>query len=668
MSKIIGIDLGTTNSAVAVMEAGQPKIIENAEGVRTTPSIVAISKTGDRLVGLLAKRQAVTNPKNTIFGIKRFIGHTFSDPAVQKDKSTVPYEVKEGASGGVLVKMGDPSTGSISSPQPSSLDKARDKSGQAGQAKDYRPEEVSAMILQKLKTDAEAKLGEKVTEAIITVPAYFNDSQRQATKDAGQIAGLDVKRIINEPTAAALAYGFNKKNNEKIAVFDFGGGTFDISILEVGDDIVEVKSTDGDSHLGGKDIDQKILNYIAEEFKKESGIDVRKDALALQRLDEAAEKAKIELSTVTETEINIPYITSDASGPRHLLLKLSRAKLEELSGEFVDRAMEITKRAMEASPFKVDVIDEVILVGGQTRMPAIAEAVKKFFGKEPNKSINPDEVVALGAAIQGGILSGDVKDVLLLDVIPLSLGIETMGGVATKLIEKNTTIPSAKSQVFSTAADNQTSVEIHIIQGERSMASDNKSLGRFILDGIPPASRGMPQVEVTFDVDANGILNVRAKDKTTNKEQSIRIEASSGLSKEEINKMQKDAEANAADDQKKKEMVDAKNLAEQLIYTAEKSLKDTPSVPDDIKTSVNGKIEALKKETNPPAGGSAPSLESIKSATEALSTELQKIGEYMSKNPPNPSPAGSEPTTPEGDVRDAEVKEEKPKDDSEPKS
>lgn len=627
MSKIIGIDLGTTFSAVAVMEAGAPKILENSEGARTTPSIVAVSKNGERLVGLLAKRQAVTNPKNTVFGIKRFIGHTFADPAVQKDKATVPYEIKEAPNGGVLVKMGDPSTSS-------------------GQAKDYRPEEISAQILGKLKADAEARLGEKVTEAIITVPAYFNDSQRQATKDAGAIAGLDIKRIINEPTAAALAYGLNKKKNEKIAVFDFGGGTFDISILEVGDDVVEVKSTDGDSHLGGKDIDQKVLNWIAEEYKKESGIDVRSDALALQRLDEAAEKAKIELSTATETEINIPFITSDSSGPRHLLLKISRAKLEELAGEFVERAMTITKRAMEASPFKVGDINEVLLVGGQTRMPAIADAVKSFFGKEPNKSINPDEVVALGAAIQGGILRGDVKDVLLLDVIPLSLGIETMGGVATKLIEKNTTIPTAKSQVFSTAADNQTSVEIHIVQGERAMASDNKSLGRFILDGIPPAPRGVPQVEVTFDVDANGILNVRAKDKASNKEQSIRIEASSGLSKADIDKMQKDAEANAAEDQKKKELIDAKNLAEQMIYTAEKALKDAPTVPEDIKKSVMEKVEALKS-----AVGSGASLDVLKSSTEALSTEMQKIGEYMSKNPP----AGEAPKQ-DGDIKDAETK------------
>jgi len=623
MAKIIGIDLGTTNSAVAVMEVGAPKILENAEGARTTPSIVALSKTGERLVGLLAKRQAVTNPKNTVFGIKRFIGHTFSDPGVQKDKATVPYEVLQSPTGGVLVKMGD---------------------------KDLRPEEISAQILQKLKTDAEAKLGEKITEAVITVPAYFNDAQRQATKDAGQIAGLDVKRIINEPTAAALAYGFDKKKNEKLAVFDFGGGTFDVSILEVGDSVVEVKSTDGDSHLGGKDIDQKIIAWIADEYKKESGIDVRTDALALQRLDEAAEKAKIELSTAAETEINIPFITSDASGPKHLLLKMSRSRLEELCAEFIERAMSITKRAVEASPFKVGDINEVILVGGQTRMPKIVESVKAYFGKEPNKSINPDEVVALGAAVQGGILTGDVKDVLLLDVIPLSFGIETMGGVATKVIEKNTTIPAARSQVFSTAADNQTSVEIHVVQGERAMASDNKSLGKFILDGIPPAPRGVPQVEVTFDIDANGILSVKAKDKTSGKEQSIRIEASSGLSKADIEKMQKDAEANAADDQKKKDLVDAKNMAEQLVYTSEKSLKDAPTIPEDLKTSITAKIDVLKKERE------SGTVESIKSATDALSSELSKIGEFLSKQQADNTQKPPENPTDNPDIKDAEVK------------
>ena len=628
MAKIIGIDLGTTFSAVAVMEAGSPKIMENSEGARTTPSIVAVSKTGERLVGLLAKRQAVTNPKNTVFGIKRFIGHTFAEPSTQKDKAVVPYEVKEGPQGGVMVKMND---------------------------KDYRPEEISAMILQKIKADVEARLGEKVTEAVITVPAYFNDAQRQATKDAGQIAGLDVKRIINEPTAAALAYGLNKKKNEKIAVFDFGGGTFDISILEVGDDVVEVKSTDGDSHLGGKDIDQKILNWIADEYKKESGIDVRGDALALQRLDEAAEKAKIELSSAIDTEINIPFITSDASGPKHLLLKMNRAKLEELAQEFVDRAMTITKRAVESSPFKVGEINEVLLVGGQTRMPKIAESVKNFFGKEPNKSINPDEVVALGAAVQGGIIAGDVKDILLLDVIPLSFGIETMGGVATKLIEKNTTIPAAKSQVFSTAADNQQSVEIHIVQGERAMASDNKSIGRFVLDGIPPSPRGLPQIEVTFDIDANGILQVKAKDKSTGKEQSIRIEASSGLSKEEIEKMQKDAEMNAAEDEKKKSLVDAKNLSEQLIYTAEKSLKDAPTLPEDIKAGVNAKIEDLKKVKD------GADLGAIKSASEALSTEMQKIGEYLNKNQATPNAEEAKPTENTGnpDIKDADTSEAK---------
>lgn len=625
MAKIIGIDLGTTNSAVAVMEVGEPKILENAEGARTTPSIVAISKTNERLVGLLAKRQAVTNPKNTVYGIKRFIGHSFDEVGVQQDMKTVGYEVSKTDNGGVKVKIGD---------------------------KQYTPEEVSAMILTKIKNDVEAKLGEKITEAIITVPAYFNDSQRQATKDAGKIAGLDVKRIINEPTAAALAYGFNKKKDEKIAVFDFGGGTFDVSILEVGDEVVEVKATDGDHRLGGRDIDYKVLNWIADEFKKDSGIDVRGDALAMQRLDEAAEKAKIELSTATDTEINIPFLTSDSSGPKHLVMKLTRAKLEELAGEFIERAMQITKRALEASPFKVGEINEVVLVGGQTRMPKIQQLVKEFFGREPNKSINPDEVVALGAAIQGGIIAGDVKDILLLDVIPLSLGIETMGNVATKLIEKNTTIPTSRSQVFSTAADNQTSVEIHIVQGERAMARDNKSLGRFILDGIPPAPRGMPQVEVSFDVDANGILNVKAKDKASNKEQSIRIEASSGLSKDDIEKMKKDAEAHEEEDKKKKEEVETRNLAEQMIYTAEKAVADNKDkVPAELIAGVEEKIKAAKTAKD------GADIEAVKKAAEELSAELSKIGEAVQKAASEKAPeqpqAGNEP---EGNVRDAETK------------
>lgn len=547
MAKILGIDLGTTNSAMAIIEASEPKIIENSEGARTTPSIVAISKNNERLVGQTAKRQSVTNPQNTVFGIKRLIGHSFDDSSVEKDMKTVPYQIKKTENGGVTVAM----SGS-----------------------DYRPEEISAMILSKLKADAEARTGEIITEAIITVPAYFNDAQRQATKDAGKIAGLDVKRIINEPTAAALAYGFGKKKEEKIIVFDFGGGTFDVSVLEVGDDVIEVKSTDGDSHMGGKDIDQKIIQWIIDEFRKQTAIDLAKDPLALQRLYEEAEKAKIELSTASETEINIPFIASGPNGPEHLVQRISRSKLEELAMEFIDRSIEITKRALEASPFKKEDIQEIILVGGQTRMPLIGQRVKEFFGKEPNRSINPDEVVALGAAIQGGILQGDVKDILLLDVIPLSLGIETMGGIATKLIEKNTTIPASKSQTFSTAADNQTQVEIHIVQGERAQATDNKSLGRFVLDGIPPAPRGIPQVEVTFDIDANGILKVSAKDKATNKEQSIRIEASSGLSKEDIEKMTKDAETHATEDEAKRKLIEHKNTAEQTIYAAEKLLSE----------------------------------------------------------------------------------------------
>jgi molecular chaperone DnaK len=600
MAKILGIDLGTTNSAMAIMEGGTPRVMENAEGGRTTPSVVAIAKNGERLVGTLAKRQAVTNPKNTIYGIKRFMGHRFEDAAVQRDREIVPYEVKAGTDGGVVVHLGE---------------------------KDHRPEEVSAMILSKLKADAEAKLGEKITEAVITVPAYFDDAQRAATKAAGEVAGLEVKRIINEPTAAALAYGFNKKKDEKIVVFDFGGGTFDVSVLEVGDDVIEVKSTDGDSHMGGRDIDQKIVRWLADEFKKESGLDVTKDPLALQRLDEGAEKAKLELSSSTETEINIPFITVSSDGtPQHLLVKMTRATLESLSEEYVTRSIDITKRALSASGFSASEISEVILVGGQTRMPKIQEEVKTLFGKEPHRDVNPDEVVAIGAAIQAGILQGDVKDILLVDVIPLSLSIETMGGVATKLIERNTAVPTSRSQVFSTASDNQTSVEIHVSQGERAMSADNKSLGRFNLDGIPPAPRGLPQIEVTFDVDSNGILTVKAKEKTTGKEQSIRIEGSTGLSKEDIDRMKADAEAHAAEDEKRKSMIESKNLAEQMIYTAEKALKDAgDKVPDEVRKEVEEKIGDLRKARE------GEDAEALKSASEALGTSMQKIGEAMAK-------------------------------------
>ena len=629
MAKILGIDLGTTNSAMAIIEAGEPTIIENAEGNRTTPSIVAISKTNERLVGQIAKRQAVTNPTNTIYGIKRFMGHTYEEDVIQKDKAIVPYEIKRGPDGGVLVTM---------------------------DGKDYRPEEASAMILTKLKADAEAKLGEKITEAVITVPAYFNDAQRKATQDAGKIAGLEVRRIINEPTAAALAYGFNKKKDEKIVVYDFGGGTFDISVLEVGDDVIEVRSTDGDAHMGGRDIDQGIVRFLIDEFKKSSGVDLGKDKLALQRLDESAEKAKHELSNTNETDINIPFISQGTDGPLHMDVKLSRAKLEEIAHEYVDKSIEITKRALEASGLKKEEIDEIILVGGQTRMPAIQNAVKDLFGKEPNRTINPDEVVALGAAIQAGIFQGDVKDITLVDVIPLSLGIETMGGVNTKLIEKNTHIPTKKSQVFSTASDNQTSTMIRVAQGERPMFNDNKVLGEFNLDGIPPAPRGVPQVEVTFDVDSNGVLKVTAKDKATGKEQSIRIEANSGLTEAEIERMKKDAEDHAAEDIKKKEVIETRNLAEQMVYTAEKALKDhADAVPADIKTEIEEKIKAVNE------AKSGEDKAAIEAASEALSTSMQKIGEIMSKaaeeaSKPEEAKTEDGPTVHEADVTGEDTK------------
>jgi molecular chaperone DnaK len=600
MTKIIGIDLGTTFSAMAIIEAGEPKIIENREGARTTPSVIAIDKKGERLCGVLAQRQMITNPENTVFGIKRLIGRKFSDSEVQKDKDLYPYQLREASDGGVEVKIRD---------------------------QWYKPIQISAMILEKLKADAEDKLGVKIEEAIITCPAYFNDAQRQETKAAGEIAGFKVRRVINEPTAAALSYGLHRNQNQQILVYDFGGGTFDASILDISEDTIEVKGTGGDTHLGGNDFDQEIIDWVIKKFKNETGIDLQKDSLALQRIKEAAEKAKIELSTTLETEINLPFITSTEEGPKHLQYSLSRSELEKMVENYIQRSIEITKKVIKEADLEVKDIEEIVLVGGQTRMPRIQEEVKKLTNKEPNKSINPDEVVAIGAAIQGGIIQGEMKDVLLLDVTPLSLGIETLGGVNTILIEKNTTVPTKKSQVFSTAADSQTSVEIHVLQGERPMASDNKSLGKFILDGIPAAPKGIPQIEVTFDIDANGILNVKALDKGTGKEKSVRVENSASISKEEIERLKKEAEAHAEEDKKKKEAVEQKNQAEFLIHTAEKTLEEgKDKVEKNEKEEIQKAIEELKKAL------SEEKNEEIKDKSAQLSSLIQKIGAKFYQN------------------------------------
>jgi molecular chaperone DnaK len=608
MGRTVGIDLGTTFSAVAVIEGGDPKIITNTEGERLTPSVVAIDKKGERLVGLLAKRQAVTNPENTVYSIKRLMGRKFKDPIVQQDIKRLPYKIVEASNGDAKVMIG---------------------------GKEFSPPEVSAMILQKLKADAEAYLGEKVTDAVITVPAYFNDSQRQATKDAGTIAGLNVIRIINEPTASALAYGLDKKKDETIAVYDLGGGTFDISILELGEGTFQVKSTNGDTHLGGDDIDLRVMDWLCEEFKKESGIDLQQDRMALQRLKDAAEKAKRELSTVAQTDINLPFITADASGPKHLNINLTRAKLEQLTIDILERSIEPCKQALKDANLTTAQITDVVLVGGSTRMLKVQEIVRQFFGKEPIKGVNPDEAVALGAAIQAGVLKGDVREVLLLDVTPLTLSIETLGGVATALIPRNTTIPTSKSQVFSTAADNQPSVEINILQGERPMAADNRSLGRFILDGILPAPRGVPQIEVTFDIDANGILNVRAQDKGTGKEQKITITASSGLSKEEINKMAREAEAHASEDSKKKEGIEARNECDSLIYTVERVLREQgDKVPADLKGEIEGKVAAARSALQ------GNDSDNIRSVAKELSELMQKIGSAVYQQAGTPPPGG----------------------------
>ncbi len=620
MGKVVGIDLGTTFSEIAVMQGGEPVVIPSAEGGNMVPSVVAMSKSGERLVGQLARRQAIVNPENTVYSIKRFMGRKWGEPAgrelpVEEDARRKTYKVTKGQNNETRVLMG---------------------------AKEYRPEEISAMILQKLKTDAEAFLGEKVTEAVITVPAYFNDAQRQATKDAGAIAGLNVLRIINEPTAAALAYGLDKKKEETIAVYDLGGGTFDISILELGEGTFQVKSTSGDTHLGGDDFDQVIMDWLIGEFKRDQGIDLLKDRMALQRLKEAAEKAKIELSTVQQTEVNLPFITADASGPKHLNITLPRAKLEQLVMSLVERTLEPCRQALTDSGKTAAQIDEVILVGGQTRMPLVQQKVKQFFGKEPNKSVNPDEVVAIGAAIQGGVLKGEVKDVLLLDVTPLTLGIETLGGVATPLITRNTTVPTSKSQSFSTAADNQPSVEIHVLQGERPMANDNRTLGRFVLDGILPAPRGLPQIEVTFDIDANGILSVRARDKGTGREQKITITATSGLNKDEVEKMRREAETHAAEDTKRREEIEARNAADNMAYTAEKTLRDNKDkVPAPLNQEVEEKIKAVRSALQ------GTDVEVLRKVTQELNESLQKVGsavyQQQQQQPPPPPPGGEPP-------------------------